>query len=255
MAVRLLNPSGTRRILFPMTCRMNNAAMETSGDEAVLREWLEAVLGDIESAAPGDAVRERSSNEYAASAPICHVVAGANGSGKTTFALHFLPRYADCLEFVNPDLIAGGLSPFDPTRSAVKAGRLVLERVKELSDVRRDFGFETTLSGRGYLAWLDTLKKGGYRIHLYYLWIPDTAILTARIRQRVAAGGHFVPDADVLRRRERSVRLLKAYAALANKLRLFDNSGPTPVLVYEKNGDTVIYDAVRFEQINQEIER
>jgi len=228
-------------------------AAEPASDEALLREWLEAVRGDIESAVPNDAVQERPSGSYAESAPVCHVVAGANGCGKTTFALHFLPRYAACLEFVNPDLIAGGLSPFDPARGAVKAGRLVLERVRELSDARRDFGFETTLSGRGYLTWLGGLKNRGYRIHLYYVWVPDVSILTARIHQRVTAGGHFVPDADVIRRRERSIRLMKEYAALADKLRVFDNSGPAPILVYEKNGDAVIHDAKRFEQVNREV--
>ena len=236
-----------------MRCRTNRTAAGATDDEALLREWLETVLGDIGSAAQDDAVRERPSDGYVAPKSVCHVVAGANGSGKTTFALHFLPRYAGCLEFVNPDLIAGGLSPFDPARSAVKAGRLVLERVKELSDARRDFGFETTLSGRGYLPWLSGLKKRGYRIHLYYVWAPDVGILTARIRQRVMAGGHFVPDADVIRRRERSLRLMREYAALADKLRVFDNSGPAPVLVFEKNGAALIHDAKRFEQINREI--
>ncbi|MDD4017016.1 MAG: hypothetical protein PHV28_03630 [Kiritimatiellae bacterium] len=84
-----------------MKCRTDKTAI--TGDEALLREWLEAVRGDIESAAPDSAVPERPSGGYAASAPVCHVVAGANGSGKTTFALHFLPRYAACLEFVNPE--------------------------------------------------------------------------------------------------------------------------------------------------------
>ncbi len=217
-----------------------------------MREWLEAVCGDIEMA-PAEGVCERSKDAYATAAPLCHVVAGANGSGKTTFALHFLPRYAGCLEFVNPDLIAGGLSPFDPTRSAVKAGRLVLERIRELSDARLDFGFETTLSGRGYLAWLDALKRSGYRLHLYYVWVPDVIVLTARIRQRVATGGHFVPDADVIRRRERSLSLLRDYASLTDTFRVFDNSGPTPVLIYERNGSAVIHEAARFAWFNREI--
>lgn len=205
LAITGLNPCGLRRILSLMKCRTDKTAAGPASDEALLREWLEAVRSDIESAVPSDAVRERSSGGYAESAPICHVVAGANGSGKTTFALHFLPRYVACLEFVNPDLIAGGL------------------------------------------------KNGGYRIHLYYVWVPDVGILTARIHQRVTAGGHFVPDADVIRRRERSIRLMKEYAALADKLRVFDNSGPAPILVYEKNGDAVIHDAKRFEQVNREV--
>jgi predicted ABC-type ATPase len=226
---------------------------ELPGDEKRMRELLSAILDDIGTASPPDAAYERPDSGYRETAPVCHVVAGANGSGKTTFALCFLPRYAACLDFVNPDLIAGGLSPFDPARSAVKAGRLVLERIKELSDVRCDFGFETTLSGRGYLAWLSALKRTGYRIHLYYLWTPDCGILFSRIRQRVMSGGHFVPDEDVCRRRTRSVCLLRDYAAYADKLRVFDNSGISPVLVYEKNDGSVVHDAERFERINREV--
>lgn len=223
-----------------------------SKEEERVREWLSAVLNDVSIAAPRLMAREQEAG-YAQKEPVCHIVAGANGSGKTTFSLCFLPRYAACLEFVNPDLIAGGLSPFDPARSAVKAGRLVLERIKELSDARRDFGFETTLSGRGYLAWLEMMKRKGYQIYLYYLWTPGCDLLNARIHQRVAAGGHFIPDEDVRRRRERSIALLKEYAAYTDKLRVFDNSGVSPLLVYEKNGGAFIYDAGRFERINQEV--
>lgn len=183
--------------------------------------------------------------------PVCHIVAGANGSGKSTFALHFLPHYATCLEFVNPDLIALGLSPFDPTRAAFKAGKLVLERIASLSADKKDFGFETTLSGRGYVEFLNSLRMTDYGLHLYYLWTPDCELLIPRIRQRVSSGGHHVPDRDVRRRYVRSISNVKEYAALMDKIRIFDNSGPSPVLVFEKNGGAVIHDSTRFAQMNE----
>lgn len=65
--------------------------------------------------------------------PIVYLIAGPNGSGKTTFARKFLPHYAECLDFVNADLIAGGLSPFDPGRAAIHAGRIMLEEIHSLS--------------------------------------------------------------------------------------------------------------------------
>ena len=80
--------------------------------------------------------------------PNLYVIAGPNGAGKTTFAKQFLPNYAECREFVNADLIADGLSPFSPESAAILAGRLMLERIKELANQRKDFGFETTLSGK-----------------------------------------------------------------------------------------------------------
>ena len=86
--------------------------------------------------------------------PVCHVVAGPNGAGKSTFALDYLPKYAGSIEYVNPDLMASGLSPIDIRLSALKSGRLALERIAMLIEARATFGFETTLSGRGHLKLL-----------------------------------------------------------------------------------------------------
>lgn len=78
------------------------------------------------------------------------IVAGPNGAGKTTFAREFLPREADCPIFINADLIAAGLSPFQPEAAAVRAGRLLLAEIAAKFGRRESFAFETTLSGRGY---------------------------------------------------------------------------------------------------------
>src|SRR3954471_17251318 len=95
--------------------------------------------------------------------PNLYIVAGPNGAGKSTFARLFLPDYADCREFVNADLIAAGLSPFNPESLAIEAGRLMLDRIKTLARSRVDFGFETTLAGRGYASLISWLKSEGYR--------------------------------------------------------------------------------------------
>ena len=120
--------------------------------------------------------------------PICHVVAGPNGSGKSTFALRYLPEYAGAVEYVNPDLMAQGMSPTDIRLSAIKAGKLTLERIAELIEARTSFAFETTLSGRGHLKLLADAKNRGYTVVLYYLWMPEPAALPLRISHRVIAG-------------------------------------------------------------------
>jgi len=61
-----------------------------------------------------------------------YIIGGSNGAGKTTFAKVFLPIFVHCPRFVNPDLIAAGLSPFDPSAVAAKAGRLMLKEVNHL---------------------------------------------------------------------------------------------------------------------------
>ena len=173
--------------------------------------------------------------------PVCHIVAGPNGAGKSTFALDYLPEFAGSIEYVNPDLMAQGLSPTDITLSSLKAGKLTLKRIAELIGQCASFGFESTLSGRGHLKLLADAKAAGYAVHLHYLWLPSSVMLPSRIRHRVLAGGHDVPSADVQRRYARSVANLRDYARLADVLRVFDASGLHLKLIYARNGKSVSY--------------
>ena len=169
--------------------------------------------------------------------PVCHVVAGPNGSGKSTFALRYLPDFAGSVEYVNPDLMAQGMSPTDIRLSAIKAGKLTLERIAQLISERASFAFETTLSGRGHLRLLAEAKAAGYQIAIYYLWMPEPAALPLRIGHRVLAGGHDVPTEDVMRRYARSRANVKEYAALADTLLVFDAVPTTQRLIYRRNGE------------------
>lgn len=99
----------------------------------------------------------------------CIIIAGPNGAGKTTFAREFLAQEAGVVHFVNPDLIASGLSPLRPELAAIAAGRLFLRELDRLAKDRKDFAFESTLSGLTYLARLRRWKAAGYRIEIVYL--------------------------------------------------------------------------------------
>ncbi len=164
-----------------------------------------------------------------------YVIAGPNGSGKTTFAREFLPDYAQCPQFINSDLIAQGLSPFQPERAAIKAGKLVLEEIKDLAHKGVDFGFETTLSGRTYERHFRVFKKKGCRLHLFFLWVPHESLAIERIKNRVAEGGHDVPEMDVRRRFQRSiVNFFQIYSLLADRWVFFNNSGIRPAPIAKK---------------------
>jgi predicted ABC-type ATPase len=185
--------------------------------------------------------------------PNLFVVAGPNGAGKTTYVRRFLPQEMRCREFVNADLIAAGLSPFAPDRAAFEAGRIMLKRIRDLSARREDFSFETTLSGHGYIEFLRDLRSAGYRIRLDFLWIPDLNLTRNRVRQRVAKGGHDIPDDLQQRRFHRGIRnLAERYRPLIDYWRLYDNTGDHPHLVAEEtDGTLAIADAARLAIIEQ----
>lgn len=164
--------------------------------------------------------------------PNVYIIAGPNGAGKTTFATSYLPVYAKCKQFVNADLIAKGLSPFAPELAAMKAGRVVLEQLHSLAATKQDFGFESMLSGKTYISLIKMLKKHGYIVHLYYLWVPSVSVSLSRIKERVAQGGHHVPSQDVRRRYGKSKEnFLNHYRNLADFWYVFDNSVAPPLMI------------------------
>lgn len=189
--------------------------------------------------------------------PQLYVIAGPNGSGKTTFAMRFLPEEAQSCRFVNVDLIAAGLSPFNPDEVATGAGRIFLGTIHELAAGRVDFGFETTLSGRTHAALLADLRKSGYRITLFFLWLPSVDLALKRIAERVERGGHDVPAHVVRRRFGRGVRnLFDVYKALCDVIIIFDNSRDFPRTVAGMNGPRVeIADHATYARILQEAGR
>ncbi len=184
-----------------------------------------------------------------------YIIAGPNGSGKTTFAIKFLPEYVKCPNFVNADLIAQGLSPFSPGAAAIKAGKLVLEQIHRFANRGVDFAFETTLSGKLYVNLFKSLKKKGYKIHLFFLWIPDADLALSRIKTRVARGGHNVPAEDVIRRFRRSVsNFFRLYQPLLDSWSLLNNTGPIPILIAEKkNGKIAVVNENLYDRIVKDI--
>jgi predicted ABC-type ATPase len=183
--------------------------------------------------------------------PQCYIIAGPNGAGKTTFALEFLPRFVRCLNFINPDLIAQGISPLDPSRSMTRAGRLVLEEIRRNVSRREDFAFETTLAGRTYYRQINGMKESGYEIRIFYLWVPNVELALSRIHGRVEAGGHPVPEIDVRRRYKRSLdNLFHMYRQLTSSLYFFDNSGEAPIMIFKKEeGDIEVFDESRYREM------
>jgi len=186
--------------------------------------------------------------------PECYIIAGPNGAGKTTFAREFLPKFMDCTRFINPDLIAAGLSPFDVDRAMLKAGRLVLEEIANCIRKQKTFAFETTLAGRSYARIIDLLHEQGYQVNMFYLWIPSPDLSIKRIQQRVKEGGHNVPEEDIRRRFKRSLNnLFFLYDKRIDVLLFYDNSNRISNLIFSKEyGITTIFNDVLYEKIISE---
>ena len=157
--------------------------------------------------------------------PNIYIIAGSNGAGKTTLANTLLPEFLACSEFVNADLIAAGLSPFNPDSMAMQAGRLMLDRIHNLTKAKKDFAFETTLATRSYAPYINKWRDDGYAVHLIFLWVENVDISIARVAYRVKMGGHFIPENVIRRRYERGINnFLNIYKELVTSWEIYDNS-------------------------------
>lgn len=135
------------------------------------------------------------------------IIAGPNGAGKTTFASEYLPARRKRLEFVNADEIAREVAHQGLVRrqADTRAARIMLERVNDLVDAGADFMFETTLATLTYARKIPLWRRSGYSVSLIYLRLPSVEASIARVRRRVEAGGHGIPEETILRRFEKSI--------------------------------------------------
>lgn len=176
--------------------------------------------------------------------PSIYIIGGANGSGKTTVSMSLLPNFLDCFEYVNADAIAAGLSPLNPESMAIEAGRLMITRLRTLSNSGSDFAFETTLAARTFAPFIIECFAKGYIINLIYFWLQSPDLAVERVAQRVASGGHSIPE-DVIRRRYQRgrVNLISLYLPLCDGWMIYDNSSSSPVFVAERitNQQPIIY--------------
>jgi predicted ABC-type ATPase len=171
------------------------------------------------------------------------VLGGVNGAGKTTSAFELLVNVLNIPVFTNADAIARGLNQLNPELEAFRAGRVMLEWMKDLADQRRDFAFETTLAARTYVPWLKEMKSNGYQVLLYYTWLASAEVAIDRVALRVQSGGHHIPDEDVKRRYARSVRnFLELYRPLADHWELFDNTLGYRKLIAMGNTEETLYE-------------
>jgi len=155
--------------------------------------------------------------------PRLTIIAGANGSGKTTLT-GWNSDVFRAIPILDPDTIARTLQATSPAAFPVAAARQVLASAKEHISRRESFAVETTLAGKHYLQMMVDARIRGFEVVLVYIGTENVEINVARIRNRVLAGGHDVPESDVRRRYQRSFENLPIAMQRADHTILFDNS-------------------------------
>lgn len=157
--------------------------------------------------------------------PDLYVISGCNGAGKTTASYTVLPDMLNCREFVNADEIAKGLSPFQPEKVAIEAGRIMLNRMKDLRTLNSDFAFETTLATKFYRQFIREAQLKGYFVTLLFFWLNSPDLAIERVKSRVISGGHDIPIETIKRRYDSGIRnLSKLYLPISDYWMIIDNS-------------------------------
>lgn len=169
-----------------------------------------------------------------------YIISGCNGAGKTTASYTILPEILDCKEFVNADEIAKGLSPFRPEKAGIEAGRLMLKRIKLLLDSGENFAFETTLSTKSYVNFIEKAKEENYQVTCLFFWLHSVELAISRVATRVQEGGHNIPE-DVIRRRyENGLRnFFNLFLPRADNWLFVNNSGDTYEIIAEGTMDEI----------------
>ncbi len=165
-----------------------------------------------------------------------YIISGPNGAGKTTASYSVLPKILQCKEFVNADEIARGLSPFNPESVAVEAGRLMLNRIRDLLSRNESFSIETTLATRSYFRLVENAHRQGYEVTLLFFWLKSPEQAMERVAERVSKGGHNIPKDIIVRRYYEGIdNLFKIYMPIVDTWVLVNNS-ETPRSIIASGG-------------------
>ena len=173
-----------------------------------------------------------------------YIIAGPNGAGKTTASYTILPEIFECEEFVNADEIARGISPFRPEEVSIQAGKIMLERIRELFNKGSSFAFETTLASKIFLNYIQKARSSGYEVNLLFLWLNSPELAISRVKARVKEGGHDIPENVIKRRYEKGLfNLFRFYIPMVDQWFFVDNSNrPSSFIAEGSKGNVLIRD-------------
>lgn len=175
--------------------------------------------------------------------PTIYIIGGPNGAGKTTASKFLLTDVFNTKIFINADNIAAEINPANPGKVAIKAGRIMLEKIEEQLLAKQSFVIETTLASRSYLNLIKRALLLGYEIELYFFYLPSAEMAIERVKLRVSEGGHDIPEDTIYRRYYSGIRNFFDYILLTDRWYFYDNSTylPSPVARGEMPDTVIIY--------------
>jgi predicted ABC-type ATPase len=158
--------------------------------------------------------------------PVLLVIAGPNGSGKTTVTERLrVERWSEGVEYLNPDEIARDrFGDWNSPEAVLNAARWTDARREELLATGASIAFETVLSTDGKVNFVERAKLSGYFIRVFFIGTSDPRINAARVAGRVINGGHTVPIEKIVHRYVRSLANLAPMIRLADRAYIYDNS-------------------------------
>jgi predicted ABC-type ATPase len=158
--------------------------------------------------------------------PVLLVIAGPNGSGKTTVTVGLrADRWSESVEYLNPDDIARDrFGDWNSPEATLAAARWTTARREELLAARQGIAFETVFSTDDKLDFVARARAAGYFVRVFFIGTSDPRINAARVAGRVMAGGHTVPIEKIISRYGRSMANLAGAIGVADRVYIYDNS-------------------------------
>ena len=167
------------------------------------------------------------------------VVAGPNGSGKTSVTAKILKHtWIEGCEYINPDNIARDVfGDWNSNEAIIKAAQLATDLREECILHRLSLIFETVLSVPDKIAFIEKAKQAGYFIRLFFIGTDSPQINASRVARRVMVGGHDVPIQKIISRYYKSMVNCSVVAPMVDRLYVYDNSidNVFPKLLFRAN--------------------
>ncbi len=187
--------------------------------------------------------------------PEIYIIAGPNGAGKTTASKFLLTDVFKTNIFLNADIIAAEINPAEPEKVAIKAGRIMLEKIDEQLEARKTFAIETTLASRSYLNLIKRAQLSGYEIILYFFYLPSAEMAKERVKLRVSEGGHYIPENIIERRYYSGIKNLFDYIPVADRWYIYENISfpPNPVARGEMPDTVIIYNFELWQELKSKL--